>query len=142
MNKAISKRIADDLGEPLLTRIASSAITAATGQEAANAIMVQGAGGAAQGSMHDARTAFDQATQFHLQKLEAEIDVVFEIYRERADRAHATFTDRATHALIEHLEKWGEQCHWEYDPAGTAHAAALRLFGDVQQIAICGFSPL
>ncbi|MEX0301352.1 MAG: hypothetical protein AB3N24_02905, partial [Leisingera sp.] len=107
-----------DLGAPLLTRVASSAVTAATGQEAANAVMVQGNGGTAHGNIHDTRAAFEQTDQSHLQALEAEIDAIFEAYRERADRAHATFTDRATHALIEHLEKWGEDCHWEYDPAG------------------------
>ena len=118
LNRAISERIASDLGTPLLTRIASSAVTAATGQEAANAVMVQGAGGTAHSNIHDIRAAFEQIARSHLQQLEAEIDSVFEAYRERADRAHATFTDRATHALIGHLETWGEECHWEYDPAG------------------------
>ena len=118
LNRAISERIASDLGTPLLPRIASSAVTAATGQEAANAVMVQGAGGTAHSNIHDIRAAFEQIARSHLQQLEAEIDSVFEAYRERADRAHATFTDRATHALIGHLETWGEECHWEYDPAG------------------------
>ncbi|WP_052261716.1 dynamin family protein [Leisingera sp. ANG-M1] len=118
LNRAISERIVSDLGEPQLARIASAAVTAATGQEAANAIRVQGAGGAAHGSLHDTRAAFEEIAQSHLRALESEIDAVLEAYRARADRAHATFTDRATHALIEHLEKWGEEAHWEYDPAG------------------------
>ncbi|KIC13398.1 dynamin family protein [Leisingera sp. ANG-Vp] len=118
LNRAISERIVSDLGDPLLARIAASAVTAATGQEAANAVLVQGADSAAHGNVHSIRSAFEEAAQSHLQALEAEIDAVFEAYRERADRAHGNFTDRATHALIEHLEKWGEDSPWEYDPAG------------------------
>ena len=37
---------------------------------------------------------------------------------ERADRAHDTFLDRATDALIAHLQDWGEDSPWQYDPTG------------------------
>ncbi|MFY0312562.1 dynamin family protein [Leisingera sp. D0M16] len=118
LNRAVSERIAADLGTPLLARIAASATTAATGQEAANTIQVQGEGGGAHANIHDTRTAFETLCETHLEALEAEIAEVLGAFRERADRAHATFADRATHALIDHLEKWGEDCHWEYNPAG------------------------
>ncbi|KIC15785.1 dynamin family protein [Leisingera sp. ANG-DT] len=118
LNRAVSERIVADLGTPLLQRIAATATTAATGQQAANAILVQGEGSTGGANMHDVRTAFEDICQTHLEAMDAEAGQVLNAFRDRADRAHATFTDRATHALIDHLEKWGEDCHWEYDPAG------------------------
>ncbi len=117
LNRVVAERIVTDLGTPLLARVAGSAVTAATGQQAAHAVRVQGEGGA-QAGLHDTCTAFENICKSHLNALEAETAQILVSFRDRADRAHATFTDRATHALIEHLEKWGEDCHWEYDPAG------------------------
>ncbi|MCF6430152.1 dynamin family protein [Leisingera sp. MMG026] len=117
LNRVVAERIVTDLGTPLLTRVAGSAVTAATGQQAADAVRVQVEGGAQTG-LHDTSAAFESICKSHLDALEAETAQILDGFRDRADRAHATFTDRATHALIEHLEKWGEDCHWEYDPAG------------------------
>lgn len=116
--RSISTRIVKDLGAPLLARIASSAITMVTGQQAARSIMVNGAAQGSNLSMHDIKTRFEQIAASNLQALEEDIDTVFLAYRDRADRAHATFVSRASHSLIEHLERWGEECVWEYDPAG------------------------
>ncbi|OUS36582.1 hypothetical protein A9Q94_08840 [Rhodobacterales bacterium 56_14_T64] len=116
--RSISTRIVKDLGAPLLARVASSAITLVTGQQAARSIMINGAAQGSNLSMHDIKTRFDQIAASNLQALEEDIDTVFLAYRDRADRAHATFISRASHSLIEHLERWGEECVWEYDPAG------------------------
>ncbi|PCJ09705.1 MAG: hypothetical protein COB16_03160 [Rhodobacteraceae bacterium] len=156
---SISTRIVKDLGEPLLARVASSAITMVTGQQAAHSVRINGVGQASGLSMHDIKSKFEQIAASNLQALEEDIDAVFDAYRDRADRAHATFVSRATHSLIEHLETWGEHCVWEYDPAGLrlllrsaysvmasrVQAAALaRYEGAVQEVAellYTGFGP-
>ena len=116
--KSISNRIVQDLGTPLLARVASSAITMATGQQAAHAVLVNGPDQGATLSMQDIQGRFEQIATSNMAVLEHDIDAVFKAFRDRADRAHATFVGRATHSLVEHLERWGEDCIWEYDPAG------------------------
>ena len=116
--RSISNRIVQDLGTPLLSRIASSAITTATGQQAAHAVLVNGPDQGATLSIQDIQSRFQQIATSHMAALEHDIDAVFDAFRDRADRAHATFIGRATHSLVEHLERWGEGNVWEYDPAG------------------------
>ncbi|NIZ61526.1 hypothetical protein DL239_11105 [Sedimentitalea sp. CY04] len=116
--RSISNRIVQDLGTPLLARVASSAITMATGQQAAHAVLVNGPDQGATLSMQDIQSRFQQIATSNMAALEHDIDEVFDAFRDRADRAHATFIGRATHSLVEHLERWGEGNVWEYDPAG------------------------
>jgi len=116
--RSISERIVTDLGDPLLARVAGSAINIVTGQQAALSVLVNGNEQAPNLNIQELKSKFEQIAASHLQKLEEEVDAVFLSYRDRADRAHATFVSRATHSLIEHLEKWGEHCLWEYDPTG------------------------
>ncbi len=157
--RSISTRIVKDLGAPLLARVASSAITMVTGQQAARSILVNGAAQGSNLSMHDIKTRFEQIAASNLQALEDDIDTVFAAYRDRADRAHATFVSRASHSLIEHLERWGEGCVWEYDPAGLrlllksaysvmgsrVHTAALARYEhavqEVAELLYTGFGP-
>ncbi|WIY25854.1 dynamin family protein [Parasedimentitalea psychrophila] len=116
--RSISNRIVKDLGAPLLARVASSAITMTTGQQAAHAVMIRGSKPGAALNMRDIETRFEQIVTSQMAALEDEIDAVFDAFRQRADRAHATFVNRATHSLIDHLERWGEACVWEYDATG------------------------
>lgn len=39
-------------------------------------------------------------------------------FDQKVDRSHRTFLTRATEALAKHLEFYGEQSEWTYDPAG------------------------
>ena len=116
--RSISVRVVKDLGEPLLARVASSAVTVVTGQQAAHSVMISGHEQAPGLSMHDLKTQFEQIASRNLQQLADGLEGVFQGYQDRADRAHDTFVNRATHSLVEHLERWGEDCQWEYDPAG------------------------
>ena len=52
-------------------------------------------------------------------------------FSDRIDRALATFLDRATAALVAHLEAYGDQQVWTYDPAGLRAllASASKSFG-------------
>ena len=116
--RSMSNRIVKDLGAPLLARVASSAITMTTGQQAAHAVMINGSGQGSSLTIQDISARFERIVNSNMTALEGDIDTVFDAFRDRADRAHATFVGRATHSLIEHLERWGEDCIWEYDPAG------------------------
>lgn len=125
LHRALGQRIHNGEAAALLSRVARSALTVASGRDAAQAIRVQAQRSGASDSPQLAalspetvRATFETLAQRHLETLEEELDTVLASYRDRADRAHATFVDRATRALIEHLEHWGDESVWEYDPAG------------------------
>ncbi len=65
------------------------------------------------------------------QDLEARFDRLQEEFSLRLERAHRSFLDRATAALIAHLEANGEKALWQYDPAGlrVLLRSGYRLFG-------------
>ena len=124
LHRTLGEQILVGEGGATLARVATSALTIASGQEAAHAIRVQAQRGGTEGEAvhgldtHTVRMTFEQLADQHMDALESGLDEVLAAYRGRADRAHVTFVDRATRALIEHLEQWGDQSVWEYDPAG------------------------
>jgi len=117
--RAISQRTVQNLGNPCLSEIASSAVTIATSQEAAHSVRIRATETDAQPiSPSELWEAFDHLEKQSLATLENGLGSHIDDYMERADRAHATFIDRATHSLIKHLENKGEDVVWEYDPSG------------------------
>lgn len=118
LNLIISERIVAKLGEPKLTKIASSAVTIASGQEAANKVRVQGHDRQGSISMFEVRRELDALAERHRAVLAQVIDDIIAAYQSRADRAHANFVERATHSLITHLETNGEGQLWSYSPTG------------------------
>jgi hypothetical protein len=50
--------------------------------------------------------------------LDTAMERVIDDFRRRLDRTHAAFLDRATAELIRHLETFGDDEVWTYDPAG------------------------
>lgn len=118
LNRIISERIVTKLGEPKLTKIASSAVTIASGQEAANKVRVEGHDRQGSISMFEVRRELDALAERHRAVLAQVIDDIIAAYQSRADRAHANFVERATHSLITHLETNGEGQLWSYSPTG------------------------
>jgi len=116
--QALSGRIVSNLGAPCLAGIARPAITLATSQEAAASVEVQGEAFADGIGADELRAHMDRVAQEALAALESDLDAILDEYRARASRAHGTFVDRATHSLLEHLERRGSDELWEYDPAG------------------------
>ena len=116
--RAMSSQIVSSLGKPCLTKIASSAIAIATSQQAAQTVMVEGEGFKSEANMHEIRTEFEQIVKDNTEAFEDAISSIFTDYHQRADRAHANFVERATHSLLAHLERYGDEHVWEYDPAG------------------------
>ncbi|MHA7849352.1 dynamin family protein [Roseovarius sp.] len=116
--RALSERIVGTLGNSCLANVARSAITIGTSRQAARSVVIEGAGGASEISMHELRAAMDKVASDSMAALEADLEAIFAEYRQRADRAHETFLDRATHSLLEHLERRGAEHMWDYDPTG------------------------
>lgn len=118
LNRCISERVVEKLGNPKLEKIITSAITIASGQQAANRIMVQGDKTQVSMSLHEVRSELTALAQQHREILIEKTNEIVDSYQARADRAHANFIDRATHALITHLESEGDSKVWSYDPTG------------------------
>lgn len=116
--RALSDRIVDDYADPFIKKISDSAITIATSQQAAASVQIENKGSKKSLSTYEALAAYDQLVDTHQSALESELDAAIMEYHERADRAHATFIDRALQSLLSHLERYGELLVWKYDPAG------------------------
>ena len=116
--KAISDRIVEDEGKPLMKKIASSAVTIATGQAASQAMQIENAKGDGTIKPQEVMEKFEHLSGQHLTMLENELNVLISSYHSRADKAHATFVDRATQSLLAHLEEHSTKQFWNYDPTG------------------------
>jgi hypothetical protein len=131
--RAIADRVEEGVGREALDRVARSAGNLARGV------------GAAQRSVGLA-VANGQSFELDLPRIErriaeieqatrAEIDRAFtsqlDAFGVRLDRAHHSFLDRATAALIDHLEKYGEGAVWSYEPTGLRMLlrSACQVFG-------------
>lgn len=127
----LSERIVTSLGEPHLAAVAGSAVTIASGQQAKSTIEVSGGERPESINTNDIRREYKEIAARHLESFEDELDDLIAHYRDRADRAHANFVERATHSLISHLSKLGEEEVWEYSPTGLRMLlrSAYQVFG-------------
>jgi hypothetical protein len=117
--EVIAAQIVASLGNPLLRRIASAAVTIAGSLQAAQSVRVSATAPATPAfDLPGATRALDELSRRHIDDLTRRLDDLTLAYRERADRAHASFLERATHSLVRHLEDYGEGIVWEYDPTG------------------------
>lgn len=116
--RAMSSQIVNSLGKPCLSKIASSAVAIATSQKALHTVMIEGDDFTSAGNMHEIRKEFEQIAEQNIAEFETVVSEIFSDYYQRVDRAHATFVERATHSLIGHLERWGDEHVWEYSPTG------------------------
>lgn len=116
--RALSDRIVADSGQETINKIARSAINIATSIQASEAITIAGTQDGDQMSARDLEAKFSQLSETHSRALQEAFDSLLKGYHQRADRAHGSFLDRATRSLIIHLEKYGEDHVWEYDPTG------------------------
>jgi hypothetical protein len=116
--RTLSSLIVEGQGEPCLEKIAASALSLATSREAAQTIRIEGDAHDQSATMDEARAEFEQIVKANMAALDTALDAIFEEYRQRADRVHESFVDRATHSLLDHLENYGPDEIWEYDPTG------------------------
>ena len=118
LNRIMSERIVEKLGDPILKKVISDAISVASGQQAANKVMVAGDKPSGAMSLHQVKSEVVALAERCKDGLVQETDQLIGTYQARADRAHANFIERATHALITNLEKNGDSKVWNYDPTG------------------------
>ena len=118
LNRCMSERIVEKLGNPQLHKVITSAISIASGQQAANKVRVEGEKSQVTMSMHEVRNALNMLAEQHRAALSEKTGEVISSYQARADRAHINFVERATHSLVSHLEAQGDSKVWSYDPTG------------------------
>ncbi|SHH31180.1 dynamin family protein [Marivita hallyeonensis] len=118
LSDAISRRVVEKVGEEFVQKTASSAITLATAQQAANTVRIEGSEDAPQIDASEIKQEFERIVQDSINVLNVELDTVIRDFNERADRARENFVARASHSLIDHLERYGPEAVWEYQPEG------------------------
>ncbi|UYV36581.1 dynamin family protein [Rhodobacteraceae bacterium D3-12] len=116
--QALSSQIVTSLGVPCLKKVASSAVAIASSQTAARSVMVESDDFEPEVALADMAGAFEKLETASRARFDRAMSAILAAYCERADRVHNTFIERATHSLLEHLERYGELEVWEYDPAG------------------------
>ena len=118
--RAIGDRIIEGVGHEAVQRIARQAQNLAKAVQAADRVLCFDPQHrpAAVLSPEQVADLCDQIQTTGLAALTADIGTTVADYRERLDRAHRSFLERATSALISHLESYGENSPWQYSPDG------------------------
>lgn len=140
--RALSERVIEDQGHPFLKKASNTALTIATSQVAAGMVQIQRKTDAHQAtSTYEALHEFQRIAEFHSKAFHAELHEAITDYHTRADRAHGKFIDRALRSLLTHLENWGKDIVWDYDPVGlrmllrsayTVFGARVRALSDAR----------
>jgi len=117
---ALWARIVDGPARDKLRRVARSAMNLAVGlSAAAEADPLRAAAEAGAAIDSEAMIArLDLIEKDLLAEFDAAFDTAYTTATQRLARAHRSFLDRATAALVQHLETYGELSPWTYDPAG------------------------
>lgn len=118
--EAVAERIVEGIGNEAITRVAKHAMNLANGISAGTDFSQRKAGGVdeAQLDIPALEAEFDVIEKEGIAVLEkrfAEVEVDFS---KRLDRANSSFIERATASLIRHLEAYGGDEVWQYDPTG------------------------
>ena len=116
---AISQRVLEDQAAPLLGGTSENALTIVTSQLAAGMVQIAAEQNRSETLNNlDASQSFEQIAKFHLNAFDQELGSVISDFHVRADRAQDKFIDRALRSLLSHLENYGNQVVWDYDPVG------------------------
>ncbi|MEL6167784.1 MAG: dynamin family protein [Pseudomonadota bacterium] len=118
--RTLAARIEQGIGAEVTDRVARSASNLLSGIEAARQIVSV--------RSSDSRVLpldrksigaeVDRVEAAAMDRLRSEFEGVMDEFAKRLDRSHKGFLDRATASLVEHLEKFGENEVWHYDPTG------------------------
>ena len=118
--RALWGRIAEGAARERLQQVARSAMNLAIGHRAAqeaDPVRLAATGGAPVDTAALARD-LDALERTVLSRFDAAFEQAMAQAGHRLDRSHRSFLDRATAALIKHLELYGENAPWSYDPTG------------------------
>lgn len=115
---ALSERIAEGAGHDLIDKVSRSAINLTNGLQMATEIARVDGDFSVRMNRQELDAAILELATRHFGTLESELETLTRGYRQRLDRAHGSFLERATGSLIAHLETKGEEVVWEYSPTG------------------------
>ena len=117
---AMAERIRDGIGNEAVAQIAASARNLVNGIRMSDnlAAKAQIRETSVRLRPEDIQTALTRLQQESLSALHEDLSRIQSDFASRCDRAHDSFLGRATDALVHHLECYGDQSIWEYDPSG------------------------
>ena len=134
---ALAERISEGVGQETIDKVARSSINLANGLRAGNQVTFSGVSDMTLESMgKDGITIeLNEIEARSLDLLRSEFDTLIARFQARIDGSHRSFLERATAALISHLEKNGDNTVWQYDPAGlrVLLRSSYRIFGSRSQ---------
>ncbi|MEW9922063.1 dynamin family protein [Marimonas sp. MJW-29] len=125
--RSISSRVVDKVGERFLQKTAMSAMNVATAQQAANTVQIDANDPSSSCDRQDLKLEFERVFQLNLRALENEIEAILSDFRDRADRAHATFVTTASQSLVKQLERYGSETFWECNVLRECNPESLRI---------------
>jgi hypothetical protein len=116
----LAERTAAGQGAEMLRRVSKSAMNLGVGIAARDNVVALRVGGTAIAPVDPGQLSREiDAIAAHCRRgFEAALDRTIDDFRRRLDRTHAAFLDRATAELVRHLETFGDDQVWTYDPAG------------------------
>ena len=146
LGQAIADRIVAGEGAATLARVASAARNIASAISAKHAVtdrhlVERRIAPVAPQALHEAMEAITQPAARELDTICSALTADLDL---RLAKAQETFTTRATTALIRHLESYGEEIEWTYEPSGLrlllksgynvfcakSHKAAAKVYAD------------
>ncbi len=137
--RALADRIDEGIGAETIDRVARSAMNLAGGIRASTQIVSMRLSDKKvppldRGKLAEELDRIEAASQ---EALAEEFNQVQAGFEKRLDRSHKGFLDRATGSLIEHLERYGEDEVWHYDPTGlrVLLRSAYQVFAKSAQVA-------
>lgn len=136
--RALADRIVEGSGRDLIDKVARSAVNLANGLQFAGEIAQSDSGFSVRMSRAELEAEIVELATKRFHALEAELEALTRTYRQRLDRAHGSFLDRATASLIAHLESRGADEVWEYSPTGLRMLlrSAYTVYGTGTQTAV------
>ncbi|MEE9387454.1 MAG: dynamin family protein [Paracoccaceae bacterium] len=130
---AISDRIAEGGGQEVIDKVARGAINLANGLHATNQVVELKFDKKSPGPVNtdEVLMLLDDIENRYVTHLNTDFNTLIEQFQTRIDRSHRSFLDRATASLVQHLEKYGEDHVWQYDPTGlrVLLRSSYKMFG-------------
>ncbi len=136
--RILSERIVEGIGRETMDKVSRSALNLANGLRIAGTISIPGGAFRPRIGREELNERIMDLAVRHFGALESALEELAQSYRARLDRAHASFLERATESLVDHLQKKGEDLVWEYDPTGLRMLlrSAYNVFGSATQQAV------
>ncbi|MEM6939170.1 MAG: dynamin family protein [Pseudomonadota bacterium] len=139
LNTAIADRIAKGVGREIVDQISATARNLLNNVQVADNLTAKAEIGEAQVHItaDGIKAALNDVTTHNIGVLRKDLEKIYDDFGARLERVHLSFLGRATEALIAHLERFGEQTVWEYDPSGLRMllSSSYRSFGKRTQAA-------